>query len=43
MAKQTYPDKFTDLDMPQTVTAFYTQMYGLDPETITARLMPDTL
>lgn len=43
MAKQTYPDKFADLDMPQTVTAFYTQLYGLDPETIAARLMPDTL
>jgi iron complex transport system substrate-binding protein len=43
MAKKTYPDRFTDLDIPRTVTAFYTQMYGLDPETITARLMPDTL
>jgi iron complex transport system substrate-binding protein len=43
MAKQTYPDKFTDLDIPRTVTAFYTQMYGLDPETIATRLMPDTL
>jgi iron complex transport system substrate-binding protein len=43
MAKQTYPDKFADLDMPQTVTAFYTQLYGLDPETIATRLIPDTL
>jgi iron complex transport system substrate-binding protein len=43
MAKKTYPDRFTDLDIPRTVTAFYTQMYGLDPETIATRLMPDTL
>jgi iron complex transport system substrate-binding protein len=43
MAKQTYPDKFADLDISGTVMAFYTQMYGLDPETITARLMPDNL
>ena len=43
MAKQTYPDKFADLDIPRTVMAFYTQMYGLDPETIATRLMPDTL
>ncbi|EMS77933.1 ABC transporter substrate-binding protein [Desulfotignum phosphitoxidans] len=43
MAKKTYPDRFTDLDMSRTVTAFYTQMYGLDPETIATRLMPDTL
>jgi iron complex transport system substrate-binding protein len=43
MAKKSYPEKFTDLDMSRTVTAFYTRMYGLDPETITARLMPDNL
>jgi iron complex transport system substrate-binding protein len=43
MAKQTYPDKFADLNMSRTVMAFYTRMYGLDPETITARLMPDIL
>ena len=43
MAKQTYPDKFADLDIPGTVMAFYTQMYGLNPETIATRLMPDTL
>ena len=43
MAKQTYPDKFADLDIPGTVMAFYTQLYGLDPETIAAHLMPDTL
>jgi iron complex transport system substrate-binding protein len=43
MAKQTYPDKFADLDIPGTVTAFYTQMYGLDPETIAARVMPENL
>jgi iron complex transport system substrate-binding protein len=43
MAKQTYPDRFADLDMSRTVTAFYSQMYGLTPKTIAARLMPDTL
>ena len=43
MAKQTYPDRFADLDIPRIVRAFYTQMYGLDPETIAAHLMPDTL
>jgi len=43
MAKQTYPDKFADLDIPRTVMAFYTQMYGLDPETIEDYLMPDNL
>jgi iron complex transport system substrate-binding protein len=43
MAKQTYPDKFADLDIFRTVMAFYTQLYGLDPETIAAHLMPDTL
>jgi iron complex transport system substrate-binding protein len=43
MAKKSYPEKFADLDIPGSVTAFYTRMYGLDPETITARLMPDTL
>jgi iron complex transport system substrate-binding protein len=43
MAKKTYPEKFADLDIPGSVTAFYTRMYGLDPEMITARLMPDTL
>jgi iron complex transport system substrate-binding protein len=43
MAKKTYPDKFMDLDIPPIVTAFYTQMYSLEPEAITDRLMPDTL
>jgi iron complex transport system substrate-binding protein len=43
MAKQTYPDKFVDLDIRRTVMAFYTQMYSLEPEAITDRLMPDTL
>ena len=43
MAKKTYPEKFADLDMSRTVMAFYTRMYGLDPETITAFLMPDNL
>ncbi len=43
MAKQTYPDRFADLDIPRSVRAFYTQMYGLNPETIAAHLMPDTL
>jgi iron complex transport system substrate-binding protein len=43
MAQKTWPEKFADLDMSRTVTAFYTRMYGLDPETITARLMPDNL
>ncbi|WP_024336208.1 ABC transporter substrate-binding protein [Desulfotignum balticum] len=43
MAKQTYPDRFADLDMFRTVAAFYSQMYGLTPKTIAARLMPDPL
>ncbi|MDT8380233.1 MAG: ABC transporter substrate-binding protein [Desulfotignum sp.] len=43
MAKKTWPDKFADLDMSQTVIEFYTQMYGLDPETIAAHLMPENL
>jgi iron complex transport system substrate-binding protein len=43
MARKTYPDKFADLDIPRTVMAFYTQMYGLDPEIIAAHLMPDRM
>ncbi len=43
MAKKTWPDRLADLDIPRTVMAFYTQMYGLDPEIIADRLMPDTL
>jgi iron complex transport system substrate-binding protein len=43
MAKKTYPNRFADLNISRAVMAFYTRMYGLDPETIAARLMPKNL
>lgn len=35
-----YPDKFSEVDMPKTVSEFYRTLYGLNESVIEKHLMP---
>jgi iron complex transport system substrate-binding protein len=40
LATKMHADKFPGVDIPQEITAFYTQFYGLDETTITEKILP---
>jgi iron complex transport system substrate-binding protein len=40
MAKNLYPDRFKDIDLNQEVTAFFTELYGMDKASIEKNILP---